>query len=152
MPTTAPVPWRAQAARCARVPAGRVKSIITSAACAAASASAPTVTPVARPNRSPASRPTTGLAATSTAAASAQPRIREDRLDQRLAHLSAGARDGDAHRRHFFLKMSRNCSHHERGSDQEPSPAVMAWADLLSSAIEIGISSPSQRASLSSTK
>ena len=78
--------------------------------------------------------------------------IREDRLDQRLAHLSAGARDGDAHRRHFFLKMSRNCSHHERGSDQAPSPAVMACADLLSSATEIGISSPSQRASLSSTK
>ncbi len=79
--------------------------------------------------------------------------IGKDGFDQRLAHLPARARDGDPHRlRHFFLKMSRNCSHQERGSDHAPSPAVIAAADLLSSAIEIGISSPSHRASLSSTK
>jgi hypothetical protein len=78
--------------------------------------------------------------------------IREDGLDQRLAHPARGAGDGNPYGGGHFLKMSRNFSHHERGSDQAPSPAVIAAADLLSSATEIGISSPSHRASLSSTK
>ena len=95
----------------------------TSATRAAASTSVPTFTPVARPNRSPASRPIAALPATSTAAASVQARISEHRLDQRLTHPAAGARDRDTHRGgHFFLKMSRNCSHHERGSDHAPRP------------------------------
>ena len=73
VPTTAPAPCRAHAARWAMLPSGRVKSIMTSATPAAASASVPTVTPVARPNRSPASRPTALLPATSKAATSSLP-------------------------------------------------------------------------------
>src|SRR5579864_5119402 len=70
VPTTAAVPACAQAARCASVPDGRVKSISTSQARTAASMSAMTCTPVDRPKRSPASAPIAGLFATSSAPAS----------------------------------------------------------------------------------
>ena len=70
VPTTAPTPCRAHAARCASVPSGRVKSIRTSASRSAASTSVTDQMPVVRPKRSPASRPDGGLPATSSAAAS----------------------------------------------------------------------------------
>ena len=150
VPTTAPAP-AARTREMGEVPSGRVKSMSTSATRTAASTSVPTLTPSPRPKRSPASRPATGTAR--------RRRRRRALRDQRAPLRSAPGPSGRprpqprSHRGgHCFLKMSRNCSHHERGSDHAASPAVIAAADLLSSAIEIGISSPSQRASLSSTK
>ena len=126
MPTTAPVPCRAHAARCASVPSGRVKSISTSAARTAASTSVPTITPVARPKRSPASRPD------ARAAGDVERRGERAAPDRRGRPRSAPAPSGRRRRRsrsasptrHFCLKMSRMLSHHERWSPHCTSPAV----------------------------
>ena len=101
VPTTAPIPCRAHAARCASVPSGRVKSISTSAA-------RDRGVDVGRRRSTPvvAAEALAGVAADGGAAGDVERGgerergIGERRLDQRLAHPAAGAGDGDPRRCH----------------------------------------------------
>ncbi len=96
VPTTAAVPCRAQAARWASVPSGRVKSISTSAARNAASTSAADASrrSIARSARRRRGR-CAGLRGMSSARGERQVGGSERRLDQRLPHPAAGAGDRD---------------------------------------------------------
>ena len=67
VPITAGTPCRRQAATCASVPAGRVKSISTSARSSTGSIAVSIVTPLDRPRNAVASSPTAGLSARSSA-------------------------------------------------------------------------------------
>ena len=74
----------------------------------------------------------------------------ECRFDQRLSHPAA--RTGDRKARGHFLKMSQNQAKKPRSSALGSRGSVLARAPRLRSATDGGISSPSQRASLPSTK
>jgi hypothetical protein len=95
VPMTARTPCRRQAARCASVPSGRVKSISTSARARPACRSAVIATPVVLAEKAPASWPSAGLPATSSAPA-AHVVGAQHGLDQHVAHAAGGAGDGDA--------------------------------------------------------
>ena len=81
-----------------------------------------------------------------------QSRIGEHRLDERLTHAAARAGDRNSRRHAHHPNVSLMLSHQERESPHFISPAVRAAASRFSSAADGGTSSPSQRASLSSTK
>ena len=150
-------PARAQAARCASVPAGRVKSINTSqlrddGVHVCGDANAGCTTACVRPHRAPIA----GLPATSSAPASVRSSRSERRLDQRLAHAATGAGNGDAHRhaRESSVATPLLAEHVE-----EPVPGALFARRIrsaapsrsrmrLSSTTDSGISSPSQRATL----
>ena len=72
-------------------------------------------------------------------------------FDQRQPHPPAGTGDGNSRRRHL-RKMSSSQAKKPLSLADGSGGSALAAASRFSAAIDAGISSPSQRASLSSTK
>ncbi len=102
VPITMGLPAATHAARCARVPAGRVKSTRTSACASAAAGSEPIATPFAPAASSPASRPANGGAGDLQRRGDGGAGVAAAGLEEGAAHAPARARDREPHRAHFF--------------------------------------------------